>query len=58
MLRPFHTVPHVVVTPVYLVFAGDTVAMATLIKENISCVTGLQLRGLVHYCHGGKHGSL
>ena len=27
-------------------------------KENHLIGTGLQFRGLLHYCHGGKHGGL
>jgi hypothetical protein len=30
--------------------------MATLIKEKISPGLAESFRGLVHYCHGGKHG--
>ena len=36
--------------------ARDTMAMAIHIKENIGI--GLQFRGLVHYLHGGKYGSV
>ena len=31
---------------------------ATLIKENISLGLAYSSRGLVHYHHGGKHGSV
>jgi hypothetical protein len=32
--------------------------MATLIKENIKWELAYSLRGLVHYCHSKKHGSM
>ena len=32
--------------------------MATLTKENISLELTSSFRGLVHYHHGGKHGSM
>jgi hypothetical protein len=34
--------------------------IATLIKENISLglAYSFSFRGLVHYCHGEKHGSM
>ena len=31
---------------------------ATLIKENISLGLAYSFRGLVRYCHGGKHHSM
>jgi hypothetical protein len=34
------------------------VAKATLIKKNISLGLACSFRGLVHYHHGGKHGSM
>ena len=36
----------------------DTMTKATLIKENISLELAYSFRGLVHYHHGGKHGSV
>lgn len=32
--------------------------MATLIKENLSLELAYRIRGLLHYRHGGKHGSI
>ena len=32
--------------------------MVTLIRENISLGLAYRFRGLVHYHHGGKHGSV
>ena len=32
--------------------------MATLTKENIELGLAYSFRGLVHYHHGGKHGSI
>jgi hypothetical protein len=31
---------------------------ATLIKENIQLTLAYSFRGIVHYHHGGKHGSM
>ena len=32
--------------------------MTALIRESISLELAYSFRGLVHYCHGGKHGSV
>ena len=42
----------------FLLLRRDTMTLATLIKEKHLLGADLKFKGLVHYCHGRKHGGM